>query len=269
MSRQEEVNHCSFPHLQYFLFLQTNNGLEQPKMSIEIRSQFKERPLVEYPITLVDLKKLVPHEMTIKEELERFKDSVLRDGAVFHPMLIDKDTMLILDGHHRHMGLLELGYRNGPAIFLNYLDDKIVTLGTWYPLVDNPPEHVKAVLLEQGLRVEEIDDLEGEFERLKTRGTTGIFGNLDVQYRIDGDRSVIFDLVRERWLDQIMYYDNKQYCLQAAKNEKTAILSWPFTKVEILEYVKKGNIHVPKTTRHVLTYRYKKCDYPLTGLARM
>jgi hypothetical protein len=83
---------------------------------------------------------------------------------------------------------------------------------------------------------------------------------------VTGERELLFGIIREHWLDDIVYYDNAAHCVEEAKDSETAIISWAYTKKEILDFVKEGNIHLPKTTRHTIHYKYDNCNYPLEKL---
>lgn len=232
-------------------------------MGIEIRAHLRKKQLAEYPVTLVELDKLIPHEMIIEKELLRFISNVQVDGAVRLPMLIDKESYLILDGHHRHAGLLKLGYRTVPAILLDYFNDEIVTVDTWFPLVRQSPKAVVTALKENGFDIQKITTLEHSLKSLKSRKITAIIGNQEEKFQVIGNRPEIFKIVRDQWLDEIRYYDDEKLCIKDAGITNTAIFSWTYTKKEILDWTKKGNKFLPKTTRHTLSYRFKRCDYLL------
>jgi len=244
-----------------------NNG--NIAMGIEFRAHLQTKPIMEYDITMVEIEDLIPHEMTIDEELEHFKDEIVIDGTIFYPILVDKESLVILDGHHRQAGLTQLGYKNIPVVYLNYMDDSIVQLGTWFPLVDRNPDDVVKELEKHGLHIVEGVSFDACKKLLKKREISAIIGNEDKMYHAVGEREEIFKIVREQWLEDIRYYDYDKYCIRDARDNKTAIISWPYRKQEILDKVKDGWIFYPKTTRHILTYRQKRCDMPLTNLNRL
>ncbi len=47
------------------------------------------------------------------------------------PILVDKDTKTILDGHHRYHSALHLGINRIPAIEINYLQDDSINVKAW------------------------------------------------------------------------------------------------------------------------------------------
>ncbi|MDH5646804.1 MAG: hypothetical protein OEZ01_12390, partial [Candidatus Heimdallarchaeota archaeon] len=85
-------------------------------------------------------------------------------------------------------------------------------------------------------------------------------------YNIIGERELVFHIIREKWLEGILYADNAEISLKHAGPSKTAIISWSYSKREILDFVLGGDIFLPKTTRHELKYLVGKCNVPLGSL---
>lgn len=238
-------------------------------MGVEIRTEAKPKKVKDFNVELVDLKQLIPHEMTIEHALEAFKYAVQFDGVVRHPIILDKSSKLILDGHHRHAGLQALGFKSGPAILIDYQDPEIVSLDTWYPKIHRPIREIISQFEIEDLEVDECSNDNIDFNRVKERKITAIIGNKFGHWTVKGDRELLFGTIRDYWLDDAIYYDNAEHCISEAKQGETAIISWSYTKQEILDHVKNKNIYLPKTTRHTIHYAYDDCNYPLDKLARL
>lgn len=238
-------------------------------MGVEVRSHSgPEKPEKEFPIELVQLSELVPHEQTIENELEWFIEGVQESGIIYWPMLIAEDTKLILDGHHRTAGLMELNYANAPAIVIDYLDDDLVQVDTWYPKVEIPPRQILQYFEDKKLDIKKIEFENINFEKLNERDITAYVGNKQEMYQITGNREEIFEIIRDNWIDQIIYYDNPKMCIESINEKQTAVVSWAYTKREIISHVQEGIVHLPKTTRHTLKYKIPKCNYPLEKLEK-
>ena len=104
--------------------------------NIEIRTDDVNKPEKDYVLEFVNIDQLVPHEMVIRSALDDFKTQVEKMGYLMRPILVDVNSNLILDGHHRQKGLSELGYIQAPVIMIDYMDESEITLDTWYPLVN-------------------------------------------------------------------------------------------------------------------------------------
>jgi len=83
--------------------------------------------------SLVPLDSLRAHEQVVEEHVEELLEDIRCRGILIRPILVDKNTMVILDGHHRVEALRKLGARYIPAILVDYRDDSIVTVGSWRP----------------------------------------------------------------------------------------------------------------------------------------
>ncbi|MHA2099798.1 MAG: hypothetical protein ACW99A_14065 [Candidatus Kariarchaeaceae archaeon] len=237
-------------------------------MGVEIRIEPRPTRGRNFNVELVSLSELIPHEMTIEHALEAFKQAVQVEGIVRHAILLDKSSKLILDGHHRHAGLTSLGYTSCPAILIDYLDDEVVSLDTWYPKIRKPVREIISEFEKEDLEVDECLDETINYSNVTSRKVTAIIGNNKNHWTVIGDRELLFGIIREHWVDEIIYYDNAKHCVEESKFRETAIISWPYTKQEILEFVSERKIHLPKTTRHRIQYNYPDCNYPLENLPR-
>ncbi|MEM1712449.1 MAG: ParB N-terminal domain-containing protein [Acidilobaceae archaeon] len=64
------------------------------------------------------------------ERLIEIIEWIVRDGAIHYPILVDKDTLIILDGHHRVEALRRLGYKLVPALLVDY-DSDCISVSSW------------------------------------------------------------------------------------------------------------------------------------------
>ncbi|MCD6158721.1 MAG: ParB N-terminal domain-containing protein [Euryarchaeota archaeon] len=80
---------------------------------------------------LVDIDLLKEHEEIYPEKVDELAEEIKRDGVVKKPILIDKRTYTILDGHHRYQALKKLGCKRIPAILVDYLNDDRISVTLW------------------------------------------------------------------------------------------------------------------------------------------
>lgn len=75
-------------------------------------------------IDFVDPKNLMPHEDV---ELENLYKMIyhLRQTKAIQPVIVDENSWLILDGHHRVRASIMLGIKKVPVYFVNYFDRRI------------------------------------------------------------------------------------------------------------------------------------------------
>ena len=60
-------------------------------------------------VDLVPMEILRPHELTRPKKVDELEKMTNRWNAYVLPLVVDKNTGVILDGHHRHQVALRLG----------------------------------------------------------------------------------------------------------------------------------------------------------------
>ena len=68
----------------------------------------------------VSLMLLREHEQIESERLRQIREEIQREGRLRHPILVDKQSGVILDGHHRFRAYRELGFETIPCLLVNY-----------------------------------------------------------------------------------------------------------------------------------------------------
>ena len=82
-------------------------------------------------VDLVSLGLLRPHEGTISKKVDELEKMTHRWKAYVLPLVVDKKTGVILDGHHRHQVALRLGLECLPCVQVDYLGDDPIELDVW------------------------------------------------------------------------------------------------------------------------------------------
>ena len=73
----------------------------------------------------VKLNELNPHEQVIEENLRKVLKSLKIEKRLKEPVVVDKETKVILDGHHRVKAYEILGLREIPCRLVDYSSDEI------------------------------------------------------------------------------------------------------------------------------------------------
>lgn len=73
----------------------------------------------------VSLELLREHEQTEGERLRQIREEIQREGKLRHPILVDKRSGVILDGHHRFRAYRELGFHTIPCVLVDYRSDVV------------------------------------------------------------------------------------------------------------------------------------------------
>jgi ParB-like chromosome segregation protein Spo0J len=82
-------------------------------------------------VDLIPLEILRPHEFTIPKKVDELEKMTNRWKAYVLPLVVDKNTGVILDGHHRHQVALRLGLKCLPCVQVDYQGDDSVELDVW------------------------------------------------------------------------------------------------------------------------------------------
>ena len=119
-------------------------------------------PKLELKIKLKELGKLYIHEEIIPEIVERLSDEIKRGMHVKHPVIVDKETLVVLDGMHRVAALQHLGHKLIPICLVNY-NNPTITVGSWFRTIENgqkTDENIRKDLEELGYNLQRIADNE-------------------------------------------------------------------------------------------------------------
>lgn len=84
-------------------------------------------------ITVLPIQALRPHERVRYMNVLIVLWSVWRTGTFTHPILVDRESGTILDGHHRYFACRLLGCSRVPCYVTDYHTDTRITVGSWRP----------------------------------------------------------------------------------------------------------------------------------------
>ena len=103
--------------------------MRKNRKSISKRYQSKQRPEPSQQalddICFIELEALKEHEEIRPDYLEQLKNEILSDGILKMPIAVDKNTYIILDGHHRLHALRKIGCKRIPVILFDYQSPEI------------------------------------------------------------------------------------------------------------------------------------------------
>ena len=82
-------------------------------------------------VELVPVEALLPHEKVVEHRVDNLEKMTLRWRAYTKPLLVDRKTGTILDGHHRTRVAKRLKLMWLPCVLVDYLEDDKITLSVW------------------------------------------------------------------------------------------------------------------------------------------
>ena len=99
-------------------------------MSLHSNVSVREEPLhiccLQPQLTLVDIDKLNDHEEVDPFHLQSLRAQIELDGLLRKPIVVDRHTNTIINGHHRRHALSQLNCKRIPVIFINYNSCEVV-----------------------------------------------------------------------------------------------------------------------------------------------
>jgi hypothetical protein len=102
-------------------------------------------------LLFIDPRELHAHEAVRGEHIRRIVEMIRRTGFFHPPLLIDRESKVVLDGHHRLQASYVLGCREVPCYCVDYLKDDSVNLESWRPEISVTKEQVIAMGLSDDL----------------------------------------------------------------------------------------------------------------------
>ena len=81
-------------------------------------------------VVLGETVSLRDHEEVIPDNLETRTSKLLSKGF-YKPIIVDRESMVILDGHHKWTAAKSLGLARVPVIMVDYLVDEGVLVDVW------------------------------------------------------------------------------------------------------------------------------------------
>ena len=79
---------------------------------------------------MVEIDSLKGHEEVIPDNLETRTAKLISKGF-YKPIIVDRESLVILDGHHKWTAARSLGLRRVPVVMVDYLLDESVEVGVW------------------------------------------------------------------------------------------------------------------------------------------
>ncbi len=76
-------------------------------------------------IILVRIDKLIGHERVSSTRLRAVRSAIHTDGVVRRPVIVERNSEVILDGHHRVRALRDLGAKRVPVAYVRYSDTNV------------------------------------------------------------------------------------------------------------------------------------------------
>jgi len=81
-------------------------------------------------LNLVNISDLKQHEKTNPSHLFSLREQIKKDGGLHVPIVVDVDSMVVLDGHHRLNSCIQMGFKKIPCLLVDYLGDQQIKVSS-------------------------------------------------------------------------------------------------------------------------------------------
>jgi hypothetical protein len=215
-------------------------------------------------ISILDIGSLHLHEETIPELLNTLVETIREDKVLKHPIIVDKRTLVVLDGMHRVAALERLDCKKIPVCLIDY-ENPAVTVGCWYRTIKGKSKEkdLTAQIRHLGATVEEAGNLDEALigaspiiAAIKKRDKIFLihspFRNFKEAYEIIGR----FEEHLRKGGFEIGYETEVDALRMLERYEVDAVLLTPkLTKEAVIETALSGEVFIYKATRHVVPAR--------------
>ncbi len=217
-----------------------------------------------------EVKSLLCHEQVISRNLKKLKVGMLNIGHLVDPIVVDRDTGVVLDGNHRRKVLEIIECPRAVCQIVDYMSPEI-KVGTWYPAIHYSADELfkldslkhEKVDEEEGRKA--VDDLKAPFMfRTKDEGCFLLNpGDYKLMEMVE-EQNYIFSLLDNESVDYIPDEEVERY----REKGKNILYRRAYSKEEIIKCAQDHAPFPPKSTRHLIPFRIIRLNMKLGWLYR-
>lgn len=213
-------------------------------------------------LQLIDIGKLKPHEQIIPDLVDSLSKKMAEDGIFINPIMVDSESLVILDGMHRYNAAVKLGLRLVPALLVDYASESILLKRWWRKAKLNDP--TKMLFLRIFRSSVRRRPRSASYLELVVEGSRMYYpvkGELLDSYRLMAK-------MEKRLSEQgaIVEYVH-EYDLRKHASEDVILFSGArLKKQDVVNVVKLGELFPHKSTCHVFPARIYNINVPLKYL---
>ncbi len=224
---------------------------------------------IQLDIALVEIEELLLHEETISGRLDALKEEIERAGILKSPVIVGKESLVLLDGAHRVEALRSLGCRFMCTCLVDYLSPEI-KVDRWCRVISSP------------IAIEDFISRFGDLGVIaRAGGSPGGGASLllmleegyyEMAAHGEGIVSSFATVTSiESWLRKnghAIRYETEREAVKMLERREVGFVFCPpaIEKHQVLETVKSGRVFPPKATRHIVPARPFGVDVPLVLL---
>ena len=216
-----------------------------------------------------EVKSLLSHEQVIAPNLKRLKEGMLNIGHLVDPIVVDKETGVVLDGNHRRNVLEIIECPRAICQLVDYKSPEI-KVGTWHPSVSYTAEEVFNL---DSIKHEKVD-LEAGKEAVDNLKAPFMLQTKEANYLLNPGKYKLMEMVEEQnYILSLLEKGAVDYIPdeEISKNEaagQSIFYRRSYTKEEIIKCAQDHNPFPPKSTRHLIPGRIIRLNMKLGWMYR-
>jgi hypothetical protein len=237
-------------------------------------------PLIDLEIALIELRKLVIHEEILPRFLDQLVNNICSRQLLMHPIIVDRQHFIVLDGMHRIAAIKKLGCRFIPVCLIDYQNPH-VAIGSWFRIIHASlsKQDVRVLLSQQyHLKEQNLSKAQNLVENRKALAALILASKCYTLHRIQADTQgeSIHDIYHEiqniesslqRSKFSITYETDTDAFARLNATDNTLILQTPTVrKSEVVAAALRNQLFNHKTTRHMIPLRPMFLNVPLEWL---
>ena len=205
---------------------------------------------------LIDISRLRDHEEVDPFHFKELMKKMIEDGFQRDPIIVDKESGVVLDGHHRRNILKTLGYSKIASYQVQYVEDDKIRVKTWYPIVIDSKRRLIQTIENHGIELTP-NTKNNSKNLLALKGRT---------FQLAASRREVMNALLGKI--KFQYVSTKNIALRLVEEGRAAgaFLFEPVTKEDVLKVALSNDPFPPKTTRHIIPSRPKNWFIPLKEL---
>jgi hypothetical protein len=216
-------------------------------------------------IRLEEIEKLHIHEEVIPDTLRLLTDEIRSENYLKHPVIVDSNTLVVLDGMHRLAATKKLGCHFIPVCLVDY-ENPHITVGCWHRVVNHPSGLNKLVesVGELGFAVEKCQKEKARKLVNERKNTISIISK-SMCFAVYGPQKTIketYDAIKQiesRLRSEgcsIGYETDSDAQEMVSSGKALSMFMVPnVSKNDVVTVALKGEVFAHKTTRHVIPVR--------------
>lgn len=230
---------------------------------------------LEIEISLAPIDKLHLHEETIPKLVDEIASSMLEKKLIKNPVIVDKNSFVVLDGMHRVEAAKKIGCIRMPVCFLDYFNP-LIKVGVWYRSFNDESliEVVRNEALNLNLNLTELSFKDAK-EALLNKQASTIFLTRNKCFSINwlGSLKKAYEIVK--LIEDKLIKSGGKVEYETEFDAETKLLKGftemvmgvpPISKEDVVNFGLKGLVFPHKVTRHVIPARPMEINIPLKWL---